>query len=289
VDEDWEKTRNLLEEIRHTGNTKTVENRIKTGSGETVEVLWSITWSNDEENFICVVHDITERRRLERLKTDFLNMITHDIRTPLSSVQAFLNLLDTPAYGQLNEKGSIKLKATEESVELIIRLIKDMLDLEKAESGQLLLDLQNTTTQTVMHKAGDIIKALAEEKNIEIKIDGADLPITVDQGRIIQVLVNLVSNAIKFAPPNTTVTMLSQLRQNKPAISVIDKGPGIKPEYHKRIFNKFEQVNAADATARGGIGLGLAIAKVFIEKHGGTIAVESDGRTGTTFTVTFAR
>jgi PAS domain S-box-containing protein len=288
LEEDWDKTRKVLEEIRHNGTTKTVENRIKTGSGETVEVMWSITWSNDDENFICVVHDITERRNLERMRQDFLNMITHDIRTPLSSVQAFLNLLGSPVYGQLNEKGAIKLKATEQSVELVIRLIKDMLDLEKAESGQLLLQLQNTSTWAVMQTASDITKSLAEQKNVEIKLEGADLPITVDQGRIVQVLVNLVSNAIKFAPANSAVTMLSQARQNKPSISVIDCGPGIKPEFHKRIFNKFEQVNAADATARGGIGLGLAIAKIFIEKHGGKISVESDGHTGTCFIVTFA-
>lgn len=288
MEEDWDKTRKLFEEIRQTGNTKTVENRIKTGSGETVEVLWSITWSNDDESFFCVVHDITERRNLERLRQDFLNMITHDIRTPLSSVQAFLNLMETSVYGQLNEKGAVKLKATEQSVELVMRLIKDMLDMEKAESGQLLLDLQDTTTRAVMAKAGDIVKSLADHKNIEIKLSGTDLPITVDQGRIVQVLVNLASNAVKFAPPNSTVTLLSQLSQNKPSISVIDNGPGIKPEHQKRIFNKFEQVSAADATARGGIGLGLAIAKIFMEKHGGTIAVQSDGGSGTTFTITFA-
>jgi two-component system sensor histidine kinase BaeS len=141
---------------------------------------------------------------------------------------------------------------------------------------------------TVMQKAGNIVKALAEQKSIEIRMEGNDLPITVDQGRIVQVLVNLASNAIKFAPPKSAVILRSQLKQNKPSISVIDDGPGIKPEYHKRIFNKFEQVSAADATARGGIGLGLAIAKVFTEKHGGTLTVESDGVRGSAFTITLA-
>jgi PAS domain S-box-containing protein len=288
VEEDWEKTRKLMEEIRETGHTGTVENRVKTGSGETVEVLWSITWSEDDKSFICVVHDITERRNLERLRQDFLNMITHDIRTPLGSVQAFLNLLEAQAYGELNDKGTVKLKSIEQSVELVMRLIKDMLDLEKAESGQLLLELADTSTRTVIQNACNITRTLAEQKNVELKADGADLPITVDQGRIVQVLVNLISNAIKYAPGQSTVTVLSQLRQNKPSISVIDRGPGIKPEFQKKIFNKFEQVAAADATARGGIGLGLAIAKIFMEKHGGTIVCESDGRTGTTFTITFA-
>ncbi|MBS1992098.1 MAG: PAS domain S-box protein [Cyanobacteria bacterium SZAS LIN-3] len=288
LEEDFEKTRRLMEEIRETGTTRTIENRVKTGAGQVVDVQWSITWSRDENNYICVVHDITERRHLERMRQDFLNMITHDIRTPLSSVQAFLNLLESSVYGQLNEKGSVKLKATEQSVELVIRLIKDMLDLEKAESGQLMLDLEDTSTQTVMLKAIDIVKPLAEQKNIELKPTGTDLPITVDQGRIVQVLVNLCGNAIKFAPAGTAVTLYSQMQGNKPTISVTDQGPGIKAEDQKRIFNKFEQVSAADATARGGTGLGLAIARVLVENHGGKLTVQSDGRSGTTFTVTFA-
>jgi len=288
VEEDFEKTWRMLEEIRQTGTTKTMENRVRTGTGQIVDVQWTVTWSKDEENFICVVHDITERRHLEKLRQDFLNMITHDIRTPLSSVQAFLNLLDSSVYGELNDKGKVKLQATEESVALVIRLIKDMLDLEKAESGQLRLDLEDTSTSVVISKATDIVKSLAEQKNIEFKLTGSDLPVTADQGRIVQVLVNLLSNAIKYSPPASFITINSQIINNKVTISVSDQGPGIKADDQKRIFNKFEQVSASDATSRGGIGLGLAIAKILVESHGGILTVKSDGKSGTTFTVTFA-
>jgi len=287
LEEDFEKTWRTLEEIRQSksGATKTVENRVRTGSGQVVDLQWTVTWSQDEENFICVVHDITERRHLERLRQDFLNMITHDIRTPLSSVQAFLNLLDSSVYGELNQKGKVKLQATEQSVELVIRLIKDMLDLEKAESGQLRLDLEDTSTAVVISKATDIIKTLADQKQIELRLTGADLPLKVDTGRMVQVLVNLLGNAVKFAPERSTVIINSQSLNNRATISVTDQGPGIKADDQKRIFNKFEQVSAADATARGGIGLGLAIAKILVESHDGTLTVQSDGRTGTTFTV----
>jgi signal transduction histidine kinase len=132
---DWDLTRQKLAEIKKTGKAQDIENSVVTASGAALAMLWNVNWSEAEKSYFCVAHDITARRQLERLKLEFMSMITHDIRSPINSVQAFLSMLAEKFYGDLNEKGMNRLKSLEESVNLVSRLISDLLDLEKAESG----------------------------------------------------------------------------------------------------------------------------------------------------------
>lgn len=280
---DWEQTREKLSEIKQLGQAQNIENRVITSTGAALDMLWRVNWSSTEKNYFCVVHDITSRRQLERLKLEFMSMITHDIRSPINSVQAFLSMMSEKVYGELNDKGLNRLKALEESVDLVSRLISNLLDLEKAESGMLVLEPQDATSTHILASSINIVRALAERKDVNLVQQGSPFDLVVDQGRMVQVMVNLISNAIKFTPAGSTITVACNELKAQAVFTVKDEGPGIAPENQSRIFNRFEQIGGEKASA--GTGLGLAIAKAIVEAHHGSIAVESDGIKGTTFIV----
>lgn len=281
---DWDVTRQKLAEIKKTGQAQDIENRVVTASGAALAMLWNVNWSESEKSYFCVAHDITARRQLERLKLEFMSMITHDIRSPINSVQAFLSMLAEKFYGELNEKGMHRLKSLEESVNLVSRLISDLLDLEKAESGMLVLEPIDAVSTHIIASSIDVVRSMAERKQVAVSQKGTAFDLFVDQNRMIQVLVNLIANAIKFSPAGTTVSVECR-QEGKEAIFVVaDQGPGIKAEHQARIFDRFEQIVGRGKTSAGS-GLGLAIAKAIVEQHNGRIALESDGEHGSTFVV----
>lgn len=281
---DWDVTRQKLAEIKKTGQAQDIENSVVTASGAALAMLWNINWSESEKSYFCVAHDITARRQLERLKLEFMSMITHDIRSPINSVQAFLSMLAEKFYGELNEKGMNRLKSLEESVNLVSRLISDLLDLEKAESGMLVLEPVDAISTHIIASSIDVVRSMAERKQVAVSQKGNAFDLFVDQNRMIQVLVNLIANAIKFSPAGTTVSVECRQEGKEAVFVVADQGPGIKPEHQARIFDRFEQIVGRGKTSAGS-GLGLAIAKAIVEKHNGRIALESDGEHGSTFVV----
>ncbi|MBP9094598.1 PAS domain S-box protein [bacterium] len=281
---DWEITRQKIAEIKKTGKAQDIENSVATASGAALAMLWNVNWSEAEKSYFCVAHDITARRQLERLKLEFMSMITHDIRSPINSVQAFLSMLAEKFYGDLNEKGMTRLKSLEESVNLVSRLISDLLDLEKAESGMLVLEPIDAVSTQIIASSIDVVRSMAERKQVTVKQVGVEFDLVVDQNRMIQVLVNLIANAIKFSPAGAVVTVQCSEVDKEAVFVVTDQGPGIKPEYHARIFDRFEQIVSRGKSSAGS-GLGLAIAKAIVEQHKGHIVLESDGEHGSTFIV----
>jgi len=291
---DWQSTREKLTEIRTKDQPADIENRVLNSSGAALDMLWRVNWSAAEKNYFCVVHDISARRQLERLKLEFMSMITHDIRSPINSVQAFLQMVSEKIYGELNEKGLNRLKSLEESVNLVSRLISNLLDLEKAESGMLVLERHDAVSTHILASSINIVSALAERKQVKLEKEGLAFDLFVDAGRVVQVMVNLISNAIKFSPQGSTVVVACRAANSQAILTVKDQGPGIKTEYQSRIFDRFEQITdhtksseiaGRHATGSAGTGLGLAIAKAIVEAHHGQISVESDGKLGTTFVV----
>jgi PAS domain S-box-containing protein len=281
---DWDITRQKFAEIKKTGQAQDIDNSVVTASGAALAMLWNVNWSESEKSYFCVAHDITARRQLERLKLEFMSMITHDIRSPINSVQAFLSMLAEKFYGELNEKGMHRLKSLEESVNLVSRLISDLLDLEKAESGMLVLEPIDSVSTQIMASSIDVVRSMAERKQVAVSQKGTAFDLVVDQNRMIQVLVNLIANAIKFSPAGTTVTVECDQAGDEAIFVVADQGPGIKSEHQARIFDRFEQIVGRGKTSAGS-GLGLAIAKAIVEQHNGRIALESDGVHGSTFVV----
>lgn len=259
------------------------ENRLIRNDGSAIDVLWSVQWSKPEQSLFCVIHDITQRKIIERMKQEFVSMVSHDLRTPLTSVQAAITLLLSGAGGQLSANGVEILNMADDNIGRLIALINDLLDIEKMESGKLQLNLSPTPLQTVFDSSVNAVQGFARTQQIDIAVTPTDLQIDADADRIVQILVNLVSNAIKFSPKASTVTIEASAADDTVEIRVIDQGRGVPEEQRKTIFDRFQQVNATDAAEKQGSGLGLAICKAIVEGHGGTIGVSAGEKGGSIF------
>jgi PAS domain S-box-containing protein len=243
---------------------------------------------------ILTVKDATQRHEIARLKRDFVNMISHDLRTPLTSINATLSVLADGVYGELSEPGQTRVSKARQDVERLIRLINELLDLEKLEAGKMTLRLANVRLQDLFERSIESVRGMANRSKVNLQSSCAELALQADEERMIQVIVNLLSNAIKFSPPDSTVLLTGQMIEPKqsergessvPAleISVTDTGRGIPPAMLDSIFERFKQVEASDS--RSGTGIGLVICKAIVELHGGSIQVSSVVGQGTTFRI----
>jgi signal transduction histidine kinase len=225
------------------------------------------------------------RAAVEKLKQEFLGMVTHDLRTPLTSVRAALTILGTGAYGQLNENGQETLEDADANVVRLINLINDLLDIDKLESGKFQLDIDEIALASVVQRSISAVEGYARQQQVEIvsAVDDTGL-IYADGDRLVQVLVNLLSNAVKFSRAGQVVTLRAHpISENEYQFAVIDEGRGVPPEVKDKIFRRFEQATIEDSKVLGGSGLGLAICKAIVEEHKGTIGVDSVVGKGSTF------
>ncbi|HEY9778491.1 MAG TPA: HAMP domain-containing sensor histidine kinase [Planktothrix sp.] len=229
-------------------------------------------------------HEMADaKHEMEEMKQEFITMISHDLRSPLTSVQTFLDLLETGICGELNEKGKTKLQSADRNVQRLLDLIRDLLDLERFESGIIIVDKTEVDVRAVVDRSVDAVKLQAEQLGIEIETSVPDVKIFADQGRLSQVLVNLLSNALKFSPSGSKVTITGRPELTWLELRIKDQGRGISEEDQARIFERFHQVKEEDADIKRGTGLGLPICQAIIEQHGGTISVESEKGKGSTF------
>jgi len=226
----------------------------------------------------------TEREEIERLKKEFVAMIGHDLRTPLSALQGTLTLIADGVYGDISDSGVNKAKIAEESIERLTNLANELLDIEKFESKKLPIELKPTLLQSAIQCSIESLEGFALYKQISIQSIDTNLEVMADEARLIQVIVNLISNAIKFSPDGSTVSVFAlPLEAGQVEIRVTDQGRGISPDKHKEIFGRFKQVSKFDADNERGMGLGLAICKAIVESHGGEIGVVSSPDTGSSF------
>ncbi len=259
------------------------ENRVCRKDGSAIDVLWSCQWSEMENSMFAVVHDMTERKELERLKQEFLAMASHDLRTPLCSIQAFHAILERGIFGELSAQGLGALQAAERNVSRLIALVNDILDMEKLESGKLKMELSDTTLSAILEQSVQSTLGFADQRQVAVKVTLSDAPIRADRDRLVQVVVNLVSNAVKFSPAGSTVTIAARAVGEDAEFSVTDQGRGIPEGFASTIFERFQQVKDSDAREQHGTGLGLSICKAIVEAHGGRIGVESQEGTGSSF------
>ncbi|MDX9732469.1 MAG: HAMP domain-containing sensor histidine kinase, partial [Bdellovibrionales bacterium] len=232
-----------------------------------------------------VINTTDELKRLDQAKSEFLSIASHELRTPMTSIKGSLALLASGVVGQL-DIGSLRLiKIAEGETDRLIRLINDLLDLAKIESGGLPLNLEWVQWDEFCSKTLEGLAGLAHKT--DVRLEQASLPtveVSIDRDRLQQVLTNLVSNAIKFSPRGTAVRVtLSRAKTGELVVSVTDSGPGIKPEDRELIFEKFRQGATVSNPLVKGTGLGLAIAKALVAEHGGSIGVESTMGVGSTF------
>ncbi len=236
--------------------------------------------------FSIYLRDISERTEVERMKNEFISTVSHELRTPLTSIRGSLGLMENGIMGALPTQAQDMVRIARTNTERLIRLINDILDLEKIESGKLELKWQALEASELIDATFSGLRAVADAAQVTLRSStaGAGL-VRGDKDRLIQVLTNLVSNALKFSPPKGVVKV-SATRDARGAIrfSVMDKGPGIPLEQRARLFGKFQQLDGSDTRSKGGTGLGLAISQSIVEQHGGHIEVISEVGHGATFT-----
>ncbi|MEQ1579643.1 MAG: response regulator [Steroidobacteraceae bacterium] len=237
--------------------------------------------------FIGVVRDITERRAVERLKNEFVSTVSHELRTPLTSISGALGLLAGNVAGAMTPKAKRLVDIAQANSARLIRLINDILDLEKAEAGRLDLVLENQLLLPVVMSALEAARGFADSRGVVLQMapESVDGLVQIDRDRLIQVLSNLMSNAIKFSPDKGVVKVRVERDARMLRILVIDQGPGIPDSFRARIFQKFAQADSSDSRARGGTGLGLSIAQTLTERLGGVIGYTSTEGAGATFHV----
>ncbi|MBY0357204.1 MAG: CHASE3 domain-containing protein [Candidatus Obscuribacterales bacterium] len=216
-------------------------------------------------------------------KQELITMVSHDLRTPLTSVQASLTLLSEGVLGSLSERVEKEVVVAQNNTTRLIFLINDLLDFEKIEAGQMAVDFKEIAVQSIFDQASDSLQAFAWRKNVTLVFETSDLVVNADLPRLVQVLVNLTANAVKFSPADSEVRIVAESSNDYVEIRVQDQGRGIPPAFIETIFERFKQVESSDAYEKKGSGLGLAICKSLVELHGGTIGVESEEGVGSTF------
>lgn len=266
--------------------------RLKTVSDNTKRLSKAMPLSNrlkgtDEiARLDSVFHDMAmSLQEADRKKKEIMEMVSHDLKSPLTSVLGTLTLFEAGAFGGLTEKGQDRVHDMQADVSRLVVLINDLLDAEKLESGKLVLNPQPLEVETAIRQAILSVKPIAEKSDVSIKYEPTELIAIADESRLVQVLVNLLSNAVKFSNQGSEVEILTSANGEFSSISVVDHGRGIASEMQSQLFERFKQVEAQDASKRGGTGLGLYISKRLVTEMGGTISLESKVGSGSTFTV----
>jgi PAS domain S-box-containing protein len=237
--------------------------------------------------FICLLHDISERKKVERLKSEFVATVSHELRTPLTSIKGSLELVNAGVLGSIPETAGTMLRLAQKNTERLVLLVNDILDIEKLELGEASLPLSLTDLRELLQQALAQNQGYADNFAVGLSLDLHELPATVlvsvNHQRLQQVLSNLISNAVKFSAPGSVVQLSACLRDHEVLIKVCDQGPGISQEFRSRIFQKFAQADGSDSRQRGGTGLGLSICKELMERMNGTIGFDSVEGQGSTF------
>ncbi len=239
----------------------------------------------DDEHILCAfVRDITERKEMERRFKDFYSTVSHELRSPLTSIRGCLTLIKEMAEGELPESTIQMLGIADASCERLIRLINDLLDVKRIEEGKFTLDLQVVDAVKIATLAVEGLRGYAAKLDVSIEIVVEDpRHVDADADRVVQVLTNLISNALKFSPEGGTVYLKISKNNKNVRFSVIDQGPGIPPEQMHKLFSRFGQLGEKDNRRKLGTGLGLAISKAIVQEHQGEIGVESVLGKGSTF------
>jgi PAS domain S-box-containing protein len=257
--------------------------------GERFPVMLSVTPLYDDEHqlsgFLSIAYDVTERKKVEHMKNEFISTVSHELRTPLTSIRGSLGLLAAGKAGDIPASASALLDIAKNNCERLVRLINDILDIEKIESGNIRFDMVKQHILPLVRQAIETMQPYALQHYVvfELHEKAADAYVMVDADRIMQVVVNLLSNAAKFSPAGAKVEINVTQVARSIRVSVRDHGNGIEGEFRSRIFQKFAQADSSDTRKKGGTGLGLSISKAIIEKHGGCIDFCSSSGFGTEF------
>jgi len=259
-----------------------------------VEFQINASRSRDGQSIYCVARDVSEARRIERAKQEFVNMLSHDLRTPLMSQLTFLELLSTGNYGELSEKGAKRARSVANNLKVCAGLVDDFLDIEQMETGKFELRKESCEVTKLIVSALDLVADLAQARGIEIVVENIPaISVMADERRVVQVIQNFVSNAIKYGAKNESLIQIESRLVHDPKnpqieIAVMDNGPGLPLELKDRLFDRYaSHTQLSSPSSRASLinsnGLGLAICKEIIQAHGGTLGGENRAEGGCKF------
>lgn len=257
--------------------------------GSHLPVLLAVTAQRDENNeitgFLGIASDISERKKIDRMKNEFISTVSHELRTPLTSIRGSLGLVAGGVAGEIPVQAKGLIDIAYKNSERLVRLINDILDVEKIESGKMDLELKQQDLMPIIEQSIEANRAYGVTYGVTFEITAAmpDAQVKVDHDRLMQVMANLLSNAAKFSPANGKVEIAVRPGKLGARVMVSDRGTGIPETFRSRIFQKFSQADSSDTRQKGGTGLGLSISKAIIEKIGGEIGFENTAGGGTVF------
>lgn len=274
--------------VRALGTGRDLFGLKKGGTEVPVEIGLNPLYTKDGFFVLASIIDITERKneqkRIEQIKNEFISTVSHELRTPLTSILGSLGLISGEKFGAIPEKVKQLVHIALSNCERLIKLINDILDIEKIELGTMDFKMQPTDLSKILRSAVASNEGYAAQYEVKLELAKTiSAMVNIDSDRIGEVLANLISNAIKFSPKEGKV-LISMLRKNrKIRVMVKDEGPGIPDAFKNKIFSKFAQADSSDRRQKGGTGLGLSICKTIVEKHNGFIGFDSSLEAGTIF------
>ncbi|MBK1990137.1 PAS domain S-box protein [Sphaerospermopsis aphanizomenoides BCCUSP55] len=262
--------------IRPDGSIRWISDRAFPIKNETGEII----------RLAGLAEDITEQQKIAEMKNEFISIVSHELRTPLTAIQAALDLLNSGIYDQKPHRFKRMIEIASIDCDRLVRLVNEILDIERLESGKFILEKTTCQIHELIQQAVMLVEPLAQKQSINVNIYPIEAQVWVDADGIIQTLTNLLGNAIKFSPLNSTITIRVEQQPDFVLVQVTDQGMGIPTGKLETIFEKFQQVDASDSRSKGGTGLGLAICRSIITQHGGRIWAESTLGLGSTFLFT---
>lgn len=268
-------------------NRVELSGRRKNGSEFPIEIMLSPVETSEGRLVTAAIRDISERRAIDRLKDEFVATVSHELRTPLTSISGALALLIGEAAGKLPSKATKLLLIAHTNSQRLVRLVNDILDIEKLESGRMVFNLSRVDVQSLLEGVIEANRAFAAGYGVTIRLIGTatGCAVRADVDRLTQVVTNLISNAVKFSSKGANVVVAVERRGKAVRISVRDHGPGISAAFKSKIFQKFAQADNTDARSKGGTGLGLSIAKQIAVRLGGDVTFDDAPGGGTVFNV----
>lgn len=265
-------------------STDKIELQMLSRAQELIWCRWSLQYLPQKEHIYCVIYDITRQKEAEQIQTALVSMVSHDLRSPLGAIQNTFEIIEAGLVVEaLPDYGYELVDSAKSSAQTMLLLVHDLLDLEKVRAGMASLNFAETNLTRIFETTRNSVSLLAMQGQIRLQMNPIDLAVRVDEKLLTRVLTNLVANAIKFSPRDSTVNVSVRKLKNSFEVRVKDRGPGIAPDALPYVFNRFFQINLQSSAKRGGSGLGLAICKTFVELHGGTIGVDSTPHEGSTF------
>lgn len=253
------------------------ELRMMKKDGTFAETLWSLHWSSERSWIVAVIHDITERKMRERAEAEFTAMISHDVRSPLATIQMYFQSIETELWGAIPDLYKTHVQKAKKLIEHLLGITEGILEYEKLGAADFTLQRTNVELGKVIEDAVYAVSGQAAQKGIKISSKPCSVKLNADGKRLTQVLTNLLTNAIKYNPDTEPIKIEVVDDATFVTLQVIDKGPGVSDDQKAHIFEKFAQASSPER--KDGTGLGLAIAKLIIGGHGGRMGV-TDGQTG---------